>query len=74
MSAKQGVELVTAEQGVELMSAGQGVESRRWDGEVKEKRNQRACCRLPAALHNHPPVCPQKICHEGLLVAFLSQF
>ena len=74
MFAKQGVELVTAEQGVELMSAGQGVESRRWDGEVKEKRNQRACCRLPAALHNHPPVCPQKICHEGLLVAFLSQF
>ena len=49
MSAEKGVELVTAEQEVELVSAEQGVESRRWDGEVKEKRNQRACCRLLAA-------------------------
>ena len=49
VSAEQGVELVTAEQGVELVSAEQGAESRRWDGEVKEKRNQRACCRLPSA-------------------------
>ena len=49
MSAEQGVELVTAEQGVELVSAEQGAESRRWDGEVKEKGNQRACCRPPVA-------------------------
>ena len=49
VSTELGVELVTTEPGVELVSAEQGVESRRWDGEVKEKRNQRACCRLPSA-------------------------
>ena len=49
MSTELGVELVTTEPGVELVSAEQGVESRRWDGEVKEKRNQRVCCQPAAA-------------------------
>ena len=34
---------MSAELGVELVTTEQGVESRWWDGEVKEKRNQRAC-------------------------------